>query len=84
MITSLRPKLTTMKTSLRVPSISGREWKPGAQITVNPGTWAASSAGSAMGRNMYREKRLRPRELGDDPDRQLVFLVGADVAVEDI
>ena len=46
-----------MKTSLRVPSISGREWKPGALMTVNPGTWRRSASRSVTGRNMFRANR---------------------------
>ena len=58
MMISFRPKCTATNTSLRVASISGTAWKPGASTRVKSGTSSASLAGSRSWMNMLRTNRL--------------------------
>ncbi len=58
MITRRSPKWMAMTASLRVPSISGTAWKPGAAMTVKPGRKASASPGAQSCRNRARANRL--------------------------
>ena len=81
MMQSRCAKFRTMKVSEGVWSIGGNALKPGAQMTVNSGTWRRySSLRLRLEEHVPREERV-PGLLGDDPDRQPVVGVGAAEAV---
>ncbi len=81
MIASRSAKLAMMNVSLRVLSISGEAWKPGAQMTVNSGTCFWYSSRLRGFTNIVRANRLCQAFSRDDADRQAVLGVGAGEAV---